>query len=517
MEKYVLDTSIIIDGKVPRLMSNVELDEVLIPYVVLDELQNQASRGREEGFKGLEELRKIRDLCEKRKIKFRFVGQRPGVDDIKLAAGGRLDALIRDVAKEENAILITADYVQRLVGDAEGVRTKYILKRAKRPLLSFKKFFTEDTMSVHLKLGAPPYAKKGQPGKFTLVKIQEKPLTRGDLRRMTREITDNSRHVDSFIQIDEDKAMVLQLDEYRIAIAKPPFSDGQEITIIRPLIKLRLDDYHLSEKLMERLVEKAEGILIAGPPGSGKTTFISSIAEYYSKQGKIVKTMESVRDMQVSPEVTQYAPLKGSFAKTASFLLLVRPDNVIFDEIKESKDFKVFADLRLAGVGMVGTIHSTNAIDAVQRFISRTELGILPSIIDTIIFIKYGKIEKVYAISLVVRVPTGMIGQDFIRPLVEVRDFESQKLEYEVYTFGNENVVIPVQPAKQALPDEELVNNIFHSIKKYDKNPHIELLDNTTAVVKVKRKVISKLIGRDGRNIAKLEEALGIHLNIVPK
>ena len=78
--------------------------------------------------------------------------------------------------------------------------------------------------------------------------------------------------------------------------------------------------------------------------------------------------------------------------------------------------------------------------------------------------------------------------------------------------------MIPVQPAKQELPDEELVNNIFHSIKKYDKNPQIELLDNNnTAVVKVKRKVISKLIGRDGRNISKLEEELGIHINIVPK
>ncbi|NIM46116.1 MAG: ATPase, partial [Nitrososphaeria archaeon] len=59
-------------------------------------------------------------------------------------------------------------------------------------------------------------------------------------------------------------------------------------------------------------------------------------------------------------------------------------------EIRESPDFKVFTDMRLAGVGMIGVVHSTDAIDAIQRFITRTELGMIPSVIDTIIFIKYG-------------------------------------------------------------------------------------------------------------------------------
>ncbi|MFN6991813.1 MAG: ABC transporter ATP-binding protein [Fervidobacterium sp.] len=41
---------------------------------------------------------------------------------------------------------------------------------------------------------------------------------------------------------------------------------------------MRLEDYRLSEKLMKRLREKAEGILIAGPPGSGKTTLLNLLA-----------------------------------------------------------------------------------------------------------------------------------------------------------------------------------------------------------------------------------------------
>ena len=46
----------------------------------------------------------------------------------------------------------------------------------------------------------------------------------------------------------------------------------------------------------------------------------------------------------MGPEITQYAPLHGHFSKTAAILLLVRPDNVIFDEIRESRDFSVFVD-----------------------------------------------------------------------------------------------------------------------------------------------------------------------------
>jgi ATPase len=122
---------------------------------------------------------------------------------------------------------------------------------------------------------------------------------------------------------------------------------------------------------MERLSGKAEGIIIAGPPGSGKSTLASSLAAFYVERGKIVKTFESPRDLQVPQEVTQYGPLEGSFEKAVDILLLVRPDYTIFDEVRRAQDFGVFADMRLAGVGMVGVVHASSSLDAIQRFICR--------------------------------------------------------------------------------------------------------------------------------------------------
>ena len=95
--------------------------------------------------------------------------------------------------------------------------------------------------------------------------------------------------------------------------------------------------------------------------------------------------------------------------KTADILLLVRPDYTIYDELRKTKDFRIFADMRLAGVGMVGVVHATRPIDAIQRIIGRVELGMIPSIVDTTIFINDGKVAAIYDVKLTVKVPTGMI------------------------------------------------------------------------------------------------------------
>ncbi|MCD6482962.1 MAG: Flp pilus assembly complex ATPase component TadA [Candidatus Aenigmarchaeota archaeon] len=517
-KKICLDTSIIIDKKVPELIEKRKVKEVIIPYAALDELQAQASKGREEGFIGLEELKRIREVCKKRGVQIKFAGQRPTLEDIKLARSGRIDAIIRDVAKTEKATLVTADYVQALVAEAEGVDVLYIPADIKTINLTFEEFFDSKTMSVHLKEGVPPYAKRGKPGKFKLVKLRDKPLTREEIENIIKEIVEAAR-VDekSSFEIIRNHAMVIQFQNYRIAIARPPFSDGLEVTIVKPIVKLRLEDYKLSERLLKRLKEKAEGILVCGPPGSGKSTFVSALVEFYLKQGKIIKTLESPRDLQVPDEVTQYTPLEGSFEKTADILLLVRPDYTAFDEVRKTQDFEIFVDMRLAGVGMIGVVHASKAIDAVQRFLSRVELGMLPHIVDTVIFIKNGGVDKVYTLEITVKVPSGMTEEDLSRPVVEVRDFETGKLEYEIYTYGEENVVVPVKEEKPSGIRELARQRIYQIIRKFDKNAGVEIVSDHKAIIRVDNKKIPRIIGREGSVIKKLEEMLGISLEVEPR
>jgi len=516
--KIVPDTSAIIHGILLEELKKIKKKvEVIIPLAALDELQAQASKGREIGFIGLEQLKEVRKVCDKKKIKIRFEGERPSLEDIKLAHSGRIDAMIRDVAKKNSAYLYTCDYVQALVAEAEGVKVKYFEIPVKTSGLKFENFFTEDTISVHLKENCVPLAKRGKPGNFKLVEIGDKKLTYDEINEIIKEISEAARISEQgSIEINRSGALVIQLGNYRIAITRPPFSDGLEVTIVRPIVKLKLEDYKLSEKLMQRLKEQARRVIIAGPPGSGKTTFAASLAEFYRSLGKVVKTLESPRDMQVSDEITQYAPLEGDFEKTAEILLLVRPDYTVFDEVRKTRDFEIFTDLRLAGVGMIGVIHASNPIDAIQRFISRVDIGILPHIVDTVIFIKEGEIKKVYELSLKVKVPTGMTQEDLARPVVEVRDFETGKLEYEIYTFGEENVVVPIEKEKVDVIKKLAEERVLTEIRRYDPRSTVEIVGNK-AIVKVDNRVIGRLIGKDGENISRIEKRLGLRIEVMPK
>ncbi|MEM3737590.1 MAG: PINc/VapC family ATPase [Candidatus Bathyarchaeia archaeon] len=521
VDKIVPDTSVVVDGKISQLMEKGEIKdaEIVIPLAVLDELQAQASQGRETGFFGLNELKKIQALSSDRNVKVRFSGVRPTLEEIRLARGGRIDAIIMDVAKGEGAVLLTADYVQSLVAEAKGVSVKYMPPEPKPIRLSFEEYFTPETLSLHLKEETPPLAKRGKPGKLELVKVRDKPSTAEELNKMIKEIyeaVEVSR--DGFVEISRSGASVIQLGIYRIAIARPPFSDGLEVTVVRPVMKLTLEDYKLSKKLIKHLESKAEGILIAGPPGSGKTTFASSLAEFLMRKGRVVKTLESPRDLQVGPEVTQYRPLEGSFEKTADILLLVRPDYTIFDEVRKTEDFRVFADMRLAGVGMIGVVHASDPIGAIQRFIGRVELGMIPYIVDTILFIRYGEITKVYELSLVVKVPTGMAEADLARPVVEVRDFESRVLEFEIYTFGEENFIIPVSKGTEVRGIKRLAaERILQEVKRFDPKAEVEVTSDNMATVRVENTHIPRLIGKDGSVISKLEEKLGIRIDVEPR
>jgi len=519
-KKIVPDTSVLIPGTVSGLIKDgkIKRARVIIPMAVVDELQAQASRHRDIGFSGLAEIKKIREVGEKQGVRIEFVGERPTMEEIQLAKKGRIDALIRDVAKHEHAMLLTSDYVQALVAEAENIEVKYIPKEPLRRI-RLESFFTPDTQSVHLKVGVNPMAKKGRPGNVNLVNIRNKKCTEEEIKGIINQVMSKARtDQESFIEISKQGALVVQLGDYRIAITRPPFSDALELTAVRPIAKVRLADYKMHKQLEKDIVEKSSGVLIAGPPGSGKSTFAASLADYLVFHNKIVKTFEQPRDLQVGPEVTEYAPLEGDWEKTAELLLLVRPDYTIFDEIRKTKDFRVFGDMRLAGVGMIGVVHSTGPVSAIQRFIGRLELGIIPHVIDTVIYIKDGHIEEVYALSLTVKIPTGMQDEDLTRPVVEIRDFETKELKYEIYTYGEENVIVPVQAGEKESSLKKLAKeSIYSKLRHWDPAMQVEFLSENRIAIRVRNDVIAKLIGKKGKNIEQIEKQLGVRISVEPK
>src|SRR5512136_2535470 len=518
-QPLVPDTSVVIDGRVSAKIKAGELQgrRVVVPEAVVAELEAQANHGRDIGLRGLEELRKLSELAKTGKIELEYVGIRPNLDQIKLAGGGEIDAMIRDVALELGASFLTSDQVQFRVAEAMGLEVEYMRpqREALKPL-SIEKYFTEDTLSVHLKEGAIPMAKRGKVGEFSLVRIGDRPQTERELRDISREIYERAKvDPEGYVEMEKIGAAVIQLGPMRIAIAKPPFSDGLEITAVRPVAKVDFDSYKHSAMLKERLKEGQRGILIASPPGSGKSTFAEGIAEYLFKCNYVVKNLETPRDLQVPPEITQYGPLEGSMEASADILLLVRPDYTIYDEVRKTRDFTVFADMRLAGVGMIGVVHANKPIDALQRLLGRVEMGMIPQVVDTVVFIEKGEVSKVHDVEFVVKVPAGMTEADLARPVIVVRDFETGTAEYEIYTYGEEIVVMPVAKATKKpswkLASREIEKELSHHVR----GPvDVEMLTDSSAVIRVPQDEAARVIGKSGKNIEQIEKTLGLHIDV---
>ena len=529
MKAIVPDTSAVIIGAVSELIENGDFDypEIIVPEAVVCELEHQANANRAEGRKGLEELKKLQFMQDDGELAISFKGKRPTNYDIRYAKSGEIDSIIRDLAKSEFATLVTNDKVQAEVAKAQGIPVHYVKQEYKEKSLSIERLFDDETMSVHLKENVAPMAKKGIPGHIDFVKLEKKPYSYSQLSDIVEEILEKAKNdPKTYLESDKEGSFVVQSREYRISIAYPPFSEALEITAVRPVANISLDEYNLSDKLLERIRTSAEGILISGSPGAGKSTFVQAIAKYYSsKLNKIVKTMESPRDLQLPDDITQYAPLEGSMENTADVLLLVRPDYTIYDELRKNTDFSIFADMRLAGVGMIGVVHATRPIDAIQRIASRVELGVIPSIVDTSIYIENGKVTSVYETKMTVKVPSGMKEADLARPVIEVRDFETGELKNEIYTYGEQTIVMDMDLVNGGNPQEkhkssvdliaekEILRKIKRILPKKAK-VEVEVISPDRANIYIPDQYIPKIIGKNGKRIAEIEQDIGISLGV---
>src|SRR3989338_3788727 len=151
IDKLVPDSSVIIEGLVSDKIKKKEfkLKEVIIHEAVLAELEHQANLGKAIGFLGLDEIKRLRDLAKDFELK--FAGLRPKAAEIRNASLGEIDSLIRHLAYEEDATLITSDKVQSEVALARGIKVIYFKPEVAVRKLKLEKFFDETTMSVHLR------------------------------------------------------------------------------------------------------------------------------------------------------------------------------------------------------------------------------------------------------------------------------------------------------------------------------------------------------------------------------
>lgn len=386
-------------------------------------------------------------------------------------------------------------------------------------------YFDEHTMSLHIKEGRSMLRKKGTPGNWK-PELDTKSFNKEEMKTFIDKIyAEIESRDDGFMEIDRKLSKVLQLGPYRIVIVYPPLSDGLEMTIVKPIKKLVMDDYKLEKDVFDLLRNDAKGILISWSPGSGKTTFAQALVDVYHKDNHIIKTLESPRDLMVSDDVVQYSFTYGTHDEVRDILLLSRPDYTIYDEVRNTSDFELYKDLRLTGIGLVWVIHATRAVDSIQRFLGTIEMGIIPQVIDTVIYIDKWVIEQIYTLQLTVKVPEGMESEDLARPVIVITSFLTKQVEYEIYTFGEQIVVMPLiggpdgewkvqSKGKSAIGEyaKSTITKKLEQLLPCDFLLKIKWSSNLDIYVPEESK--GRVIGKSWANITQLEKDMRLKINL---
>lgn len=503
-EVYIPDEVAISTRLVERLVEEGRIkDRIVIHRALLNHFESKLTSGDDLGINAIKDLKEV---CRSKGVEFEFYDHGSQPPNVKQA--------VRDLALEVNGIIVTSDPIMAKISEAMGIRVLYA---APKGIIQLDKLFENDIMSLHLKEGVSPKVKRGVPGRWYFEEISSIPTSREKLEMIIAELMESvyaSYGRESFVEVDKPGTTIVQLKDYRVVITRPPFSDGLEVTVVKPIIKKRLEDYNLPKKLVERLEERAEGILIAGPPGMGKSTFAQALAEHYRNMNKVVKTIESPRDLQLPNDVTQYSKSASKEGELYDVLLLSRPDYTIFDEMRNTEDFNLFIDLRLAGIGMVGIVHATSPIDAIQRVANRVDLGVLPSVIDTVIFMDMGEISTIYTLEMVVKVPVGLRRADLARPTILVKNFLTDKVEYELYVFGERTFFVPIETRKVEA-ESKLLDKISKLLSRHIPEFNVRLEDGVLKVY-IPNSYMRVYIRKYQGKVKKICKSMNIEVDIIP-
>jgi ATPase len=126
---------------------------------------------------------------------------------------------------------------------------------------------------------------------------------------------------------------------------------------------------------------------------------------------------------------------------------------------------------------------------------------------------------------MTVKVPTGMKEADLARPVIEVRDFETGELKNEIYTYGEQTIVMDINLVNGSNTDETYKSSvdkiaekeILRKIKKIlpkRAKVDVEVISPERANIYIPEEFVPKIIGKNGKRIAEIEETIGISLGV---
>ncbi|MBQ1781761.1 MAG: ATPase, partial [Methanobrevibacter sp.] len=110
-------------------------------------------------------------------------------------------------------------------------------------------------------------------------------------------------------------------------------------------------------------------------------------------------------------------------------------------------------------------------------------------------------------------------------PVIEVRDFETGELKNEIYTYGEQTIVMDInlvnggpsdsvtKSSVDKIAEKEILRKVKKLLPKKEK-VDVEVISPERANIYIPEEFIPKIIGKNGKRIAEIEESIGISLGV---
>jgi Flp pilus assembly CpaF family ATPase len=127
---------------------------------------------------------------------------------------------------------------------------------------------------------------------------------------------------------------------------------------------------HGQSEFIRKMIEKKKNIIVCGATGSGKTSFLQTLLELVPKRSHIT-ILEDTHEIHLSsPFVTKLlAQEKEGFTLKdfCHYALRLRPERIVLGEIRSHEVVPFLLSLNTGHGGMMASVHSNSALDALQR------------------------------------------------------------------------------------------------------------------------------------------------------